>query len=109
MHTHTTSPELRSIDLLRMDVECMQIDELSAHIEELRGVLLALVESTMLRPHISLAAAANIERQRLKVQLRLAYALDRACDLRVAAAWLDAARQECERAGSECRPVLADH
>lgn len=109
MNVQSVSPELRSIDLLRMDVESMQLDELTNHIEELREVLLGLVESTLLRPHISLDAAMNIERQRAKMQLRLSCALDRACDLQVAAAWLDAARQERERAGSDCRPPRLDH
>lgn len=109
MNAQNVSPELRSIDLLRMNLDSMHLDELTAHIEELREVLIGLVESTLLRPHISLDAAMNIERQREKVQLRLSCALDRVCDLQVAAAWLDAARQERERAGSDCRPPRMDH
>jgi hypothetical protein len=98
------SPELLAVDLVRVPIDAMGVDELVEHVEALRQVMLALVQSRHLRPHISMHAAANLDRLLRKVQAKLAHALDVLSDLRVAAAWLDAARQERERAGSECRP-----
>lgn len=106
--TPQPSPELLAIDLCRVHVEGMGIEELSEHVEALRAVLVSLVHSRHLRPDISLHAAANLDRLLRKVQAKLAHSLDVLCDLRVAAAWLDAARQERERAGSECRPSRLD-
>lgn len=101
------SPELLAIDLVRVQIESMGIEELAEHVEALRTVLLALVQSRHLRPHISPMAVANLDRLLRKVQAKLAYALDVLSDLRLAAAWLDAAQQATgEKAGSACRPPL---
>lgn len=86
----------------------MSIEELAEHVEALRVVMVALVESRHLRPHISLQAATNLDHLLRKVQAKLAHSLDVLSGLRAAAAWLDAARQERERAGSECRPSRLD-
>ncbi|NKE67729.1 hypothetical protein RAMLITH_18060 [Ramlibacter sp. RBP-2] len=103
------SPDLLAVDLLRMQMESMPAEDLQEHIDALRAVLVALVESRHLRPHISLTAAANLDRLIRKLQAKLPYALDLLCSLRVTAAWLDAARQaESEKAGSECRPSRLD-
>jgi hypothetical protein len=102
------SPELQAVDLVRVHVEAMSVDDLSEHVEALRRVMVALVESRHLRPHISPMAAANLDRMLAKVRAKLSHALDVLSDLRVAAAWLDAARQESERAGNACRPFRLD-
>ena len=104
------SPELLAVDLVRVHIEAMGIEELAEHVEALRSVMLALVQSRHLRPHISPMAAANLDRLLRKVQAKLSYALDVLSDLRVAAAWLDAARQasESEKAGNACRPSRMD-
>lgn len=103
------SPDLLALDLLRVQTEAMTSEELQEHIDALRSVLVALVESRHLRPHISLMAAANLDRLIRKVQAKLPYALDLLCAFRVATAWLDAARQaESEKAGSGCRPSRPD-
>jgi len=100
------SPELLAVDLVRVHIEGMAIDDLADHVEALRNVMVALVQSRHLRPHISPMAAANLDRLLRKVQAKLAYSLEVLSDLRVAAAWLDAARQasESEKAGNVCRP-----
>jgi hypothetical protein len=110
-HTSTApqpSPDLLAVDLLRVQIEGMTIEQLREHIEALRGVLVALVESLHMRPHISPIAAANLHRLQRKVQNRLAEAFDLLNCLRAAAAWLDAARQASEEAGSACRPSRLD-
>jgi hypothetical protein len=98
------SPELLSVDLLRVRVESMNIEELEEHIESLRSVLAGLVQSLHQRPDISVFSEANLERLIRKVRAKLSHSLDVLCDLRVAAAWLDAANQEREKAGNACRP-----
>lgn len=105
--TPQPSPELLAIDLCRMHIEGMSIEELAEHVEALRAVLVDLVQSRHLRPHISMQAASNLDHLLRKVQAKLSHSLDVLSDLRVAAAWLDAARQERERAG-ECRPSRLD-
>lgn len=104
--TPQSSPELMAVDLVRVHIEAMSIDELVEHVDALRNVMVALVQSRHLRPHISMMAAANLDTLLRKVQAKLTYALDVLSDLRVAAAWIDAARRasESERAGSVCRP-----
>jgi hypothetical protein len=106
MTAYQPSPEVLAVDLLRVQMESMTIEELQEHIEALRQAVLGLVQSKMMRPHISPQSAANIERLRHKLQARLSYALDLLESLRVAAAWLDAASQAQanEKAGSGCRP-----
>lgn len=108
--TPQPSPDLLAVDLLRVLIENMGIEELELHIDALRSVLVALVESRHMRPHISLIAAANLHRLQRKVQERLSHAFDVLSALRCAAAWLDAARQatENEKAGSVCRPSRLD-
>ena len=103
------SPDLLALDLLRTQIESMTIEDLQEHIDALRAVLVALVESRHLRPHISPTALANLDRLIRKVQAKLPYALDLLCSLRVAAAWIDAAREaEKEKADSGCRPSRLD-
>jgi hypothetical protein len=104
--TPTPSPELLAVDLLRVQMESMTIEELQDHIEALRQAIVSLVESKMMRPHISPQSVANIERLRHKLQARLSYALDLLESLRVAAAWLQAAQHADgdEKAGSASRP-----
>jgi hypothetical protein len=106
MTTYQPSPEVVAVDLLRVQIEAMPIEDLQEHIEALRQAILGLVESKMMRPHISPQSAANIERLRHKLQARLSYALDLLESLRVAAAWVDAATQADtnEKAGSASRP-----
>lgn len=106
--TAAPSPDLLAIDLVRQPIDAMSIDELSEHIESLRQVHIALVQSLHMRAEISVISAANIDRLIRKVQAKLSHSLDVLCGLRVAAAWLDAARQEREKAGSECRPSRLD-
>ena len=106
MTAYQASPEVTAVDLLRLQMESMTIEELQDHIEGLRHTIVGLVDSKMMRPHISPQSSANIERLRQKLQARLAYALDLLESLRVAATWVDAASQADTngKAGSECRP-----
>lgn len=106
--TPQPSPDLLAIDLIRMRVEGMGIEELEEHVASLRGVLTALVQSLHLRPDMSIFSEANLERLIRKVRAKLSHSLDVLCDLRVAAAWLDAAHQEREKAGNACRPSRLD-
>lgn len=53
------SPELMAVDLIRVHMEGMGIAELSEHVEDLRSVLVGLIESRHLRPHISPTAAQD--------------------------------------------------
>jgi hypothetical protein len=106
--TPQPSPELVAVDLLRSRVESMGIEELEEHVASLRSVLTALVQSLHLRPDMSVFSEANIERLIRKVRAKLSHSLDVLCDLRVAAAWLDAEHQEREKAGNECRPSRLD-
>lgn len=67
-----TSPMLDAVDLPRVNLEAMQLDELEEHADQVRDTILGLMDSILRAGHMSAIAAANVRNLEMKLRLHLA-------------------------------------